>query len=101
MKNHTLILSTLVILLSIIILMMIIQSSSDQTKFDKNNSKKYGYFTNAQSTPIPFYNNKVLVFPSGTTDWKVVGDNSTYNSDRFYCLIDNEWHQCFPTEELR
>lgn len=98
MRGRLLILIGLIVLLMVIAVVVIIPSLTPNTTRSVIPS---GSVVNAQSTPVPYYNNKVLVFPEGTTDWKVAGNNPKSTLDNFYCLIDKEWHQCFPTEELR
>lgn len=98
MRGRLLILIGMIILLAVILIVIVIPS------FKLGNTQKVipaGAVVNAQSTPVPYYNNKVLVFPEGTTDWKVAGNNPESTLDNFYCLIDKEWHRCYPIEEVQ
>lgn len=49
--------------------------------------------TGADKTP--YYDEAVLTFPDGTTDWRL-SPESRHSWPQYLCLIDNKWHQCYP-----
>jgi ABC-type transport system involved in cytochrome bd biosynthesis fused ATPase/permease subunit len=93
MRGRLLILIGLIILLAVIAVVVILPSISSSPSRDEGHIIMASGSANAAS-----YNSNYLVFPDGTTDWKTVGDNDTYNRSKFYCKIDEKWHQCFPVE---
>ena len=51
---------------------------------------------NKSPDPTPYFDNAVLTFPEGTTDWRLSPE--TNNQWAYYlCLIDNKWYKCYPT----
>jgi hypothetical protein len=44
---------------------------------------------------LPTYDQEVLTFPAGTTDWRLSPETSR-EWPQYLCQIDNQWHKCFP-----
>lgn len=43
----------------------------------------------------PSYDQAVLTFPDGTTDWRL-SPESRSEWPHYLCLIDGKWHRCYP-----
>ena len=44
----------------------------------------------------PYYDEAVLTFPEGTTDWKVAPETQSHWG-YYICEIGEKWHKCYPT----
>lgn len=49
----------------------------------------------SQPESTPYYDEAILTFPEGTTDWRLSAETrSSY--PQYLCLINNQWHKCYP-----
>ena len=55
-----------------------------------NDEKKVG------SPSTPYYDEAVLTFPDGTTEWRL-SPETRHEWPKYLCLIDGQWHKCYPT----